>query len=51
VVGHQIVERAGGEVILVDLVPGQSTTRLVERAKPTGNKSTSKKPWGKPRKR
>jgi D-beta-D-heptose 7-phosphate kinase/D-beta-D-heptose 1-phosphate adenosyltransferase len=45
VVGHQIVERTGGEVILVDLVPGQSTTRLVERAKPKGNK-----PAGKPRK-
>ncbi len=51
VVGHQIVERAGGEVILVDLVPGQSTTRLVERAKPASNKSASNKPGGKPRKK
>ena len=32
VVGREVVERAGGEVILVDLLPGQSTTRLVERA-------------------
>ncbi len=46
VVGHQIVERAGGEVILVDLLPGQSTTRLVERAKPAGNK-----PAGKPKRK
>ncbi len=51
VVGHQIVERAGGEVILVDLVPGQSTTRLVERAKPTGNKPAGNTPTGKLRKK
>jgi D-beta-D-heptose 7-phosphate kinase/D-beta-D-heptose 1-phosphate adenosyltransferase len=29
VVGREIVEAEGGEVVLVELVPGQSTTRLV----------------------
>jgi D-beta-D-heptose 7-phosphate kinase/D-beta-D-heptose 1-phosphate adenosyltransferase len=33
VVGHEIVERDGGEVILVDLVPGFSTTRIVRRSR------------------
>jgi D-beta-D-heptose 7-phosphate kinase/D-beta-D-heptose 1-phosphate adenosyltransferase len=32
VVGHEIVEAGGGEVILVDLVPGHSTSRMVERS-------------------
>jgi D-beta-D-heptose 7-phosphate kinase/D-beta-D-heptose 1-phosphate adenosyltransferase len=32
VVGREIVEANGGEVILVELVPGHSTTRLAERA-------------------
>jgi D-beta-D-heptose 7-phosphate kinase/D-beta-D-heptose 1-phosphate adenosyltransferase len=32
VVGREVVEAAGGEVILVDLVPGHSTTRLLERS-------------------
>ena len=32
VVGHEIVEAYGGDVILVGLVPGQSTTGLVERS-------------------
>jgi D-beta-D-heptose 7-phosphate kinase / D-beta-D-heptose 1-phosphate adenosyltransferase len=31
VVGHEIVEAAGGQVILVDLVPGHSTTNIVRR--------------------
>jgi D-beta-D-heptose 7-phosphate kinase/D-beta-D-heptose 1-phosphate adenosyltransferase len=31
VVGREIVEAYGGELMLVDLVPGHSTTRLVER--------------------
>jgi D-beta-D-heptose 7-phosphate kinase/D-beta-D-heptose 1-phosphate adenosyltransferase len=36
VVGHDLVEAAGGETILVDLVPGHSTTALVRRsASPT----------------
>jgi D-beta-D-heptose 7-phosphate kinase/D-beta-D-heptose 1-phosphate adenosyltransferase len=34
VVGREQVEAAGGDVILVDLVPGHSTTTLVERAQP-----------------
>jgi D-beta-D-heptose 7-phosphate kinase / D-beta-D-heptose 1-phosphate adenosyltransferase len=33
VVGHDIVEAMGGEVLLVDLVPGYSTTRLVDRSR------------------
>ena len=33
VVGHDIVERAGGQVILVDLVPGFSTTRIVAKSR------------------
>ncbi len=40
VVGHEIVEAAGGETLLVDLVPGHSTTALVRRSaqpKPTGD--------------
>jgi D-beta-D-heptose 7-phosphate kinase/D-beta-D-heptose 1-phosphate adenosyltransferase len=34
VVGREVVENAGGDVILVDLVPGHSTTAMVERARP-----------------
>jgi len=33
VVGHDIVEAMGGEILLVDLVPGYSTTRLVDRSR------------------
>ena len=33
VVGRELVEQQGGEVILVDLVPGFSTTRIVERSR------------------
>jgi D-beta-D-heptose 7-phosphate kinase/D-beta-D-heptose 1-phosphate adenosyltransferase len=33
VVGRDIVEGIGGEVVLVDLVPGYSTTRLVNRSR------------------
>jgi D-beta-D-heptose 7-phosphate kinase/D-beta-D-heptose 1-phosphate adenosyltransferase len=33
VVGHDIVEALGGEVILIDLVAGQSTTSMVERSR------------------
>ncbi len=32
VVGRDVVEAAGGDVILVELVPGQSTTGLVHRS-------------------
>jgi len=34
VVGRDLVEAAGGEVMLVDLVPGHSTTAIVARAQP-----------------
>jgi D-beta-D-heptose 7-phosphate kinase / D-beta-D-heptose 1-phosphate adenosyltransferase len=34
VVGREVVEAAGGDVILVDLVPGHSTTAIVARAQP-----------------
>jgi D-beta-D-heptose 7-phosphate kinase / D-beta-D-heptose 1-phosphate adenosyltransferase len=33
VVGHELVERDGGQVILIDLVPGFSTTRIVRRSR------------------
>jgi D-beta-D-heptose 7-phosphate kinase/D-beta-D-heptose 1-phosphate adenosyltransferase len=33
VVGREVVEQQGGEVILVDLVQGFSTTRIVERSR------------------
>ena len=33
VVGHEIVEANGGEVMLVDILPGFSTTSLVNRAR------------------
>jgi D-beta-D-heptose 7-phosphate kinase/D-beta-D-heptose 1-phosphate adenosyltransferase len=33
VVGHEIVEAAGGEVVLVDILQGFSTTALVDRAR------------------
>ena len=35
VVGYDLVEAAGGETILVDLVPGHSTTALVRRSAPS----------------
>lgn len=33
VVGHEIVEAQGGEVLLIDVLPGFSTTTLVNRAR------------------
>jgi D-beta-D-heptose 7-phosphate kinase / D-beta-D-heptose 1-phosphate adenosyltransferase len=33
VVGHAIVEAAGGEVILIEIVPGHSTSAMVERTR------------------
>lgn len=33
VVGHAIVEAMGGEVILIDIVPGHSTSAMVERTR------------------
>jgi D-beta-D-heptose 7-phosphate kinase/D-beta-D-heptose 1-phosphate adenosyltransferase len=32
VVGREVVERNGGEVVLIDLVPGHSTTSIVRRS-------------------
>src|SRR5215470_11364554 len=33
VVGHELVEADGGEVIIIDLVPGFSTTRIVRKSR------------------
>jgi D-beta-D-heptose 7-phosphate kinase/D-beta-D-heptose 1-phosphate adenosyltransferase len=33
VVGYEIVEAGGGEVLLIDILPGHSTTSLVDRAR------------------
>jgi D-beta-D-heptose 7-phosphate kinase/D-beta-D-heptose 1-phosphate adenosyltransferase len=33
VVGHELVEAYGGEVLLVEVLPGFSTTSLVDRAR------------------
>jgi D-beta-D-heptose 7-phosphate kinase / D-beta-D-heptose 1-phosphate adenosyltransferase len=33
VVGHEIVEAGGGEVLLVDILKSHSTTSLVDRAR------------------
>jgi D-beta-D-heptose 7-phosphate kinase/D-beta-D-heptose 1-phosphate adenosyltransferase len=35
VVGHKIVEAQGGEVILIGLVPGHSTSDMVKRTRTT----------------
>jgi D-beta-D-heptose 7-phosphate kinase/D-beta-D-heptose 1-phosphate adenosyltransferase len=35
VIGHEIVEADGGEVVLVGLVPGHSTTDIVKRSRST----------------
>jgi D-beta-D-heptose 7-phosphate kinase/D-beta-D-heptose 1-phosphate adenosyltransferase len=32
-VGHELVEADGGEVILIDLVPGVSTTGIVRKSR------------------
>jgi D-beta-D-heptose 7-phosphate kinase/D-beta-D-heptose 1-phosphate adenosyltransferase len=37
VVGREVIEAAGGDVILVDLVPGHSTTQMVQRSRVAGN--------------
>ena len=36
VVGHEVMDAIGGEVLLVEIVPGFSTTSLVDRAKQGG---------------
>jgi D-beta-D-heptose 7-phosphate kinase/D-beta-D-heptose 1-phosphate adenosyltransferase len=33
VVGHELVEADGGEVVLIDLVPGVSTTKIVRKSR------------------
>ena len=33
VVGYEVVEADGGEVVLIDILPGHSTTSLVDRAR------------------
>jgi D-beta-D-heptose 7-phosphate kinase / D-beta-D-heptose 1-phosphate adenosyltransferase len=33
VVGHEIVESYGGKVVLVNLIPDSSTTRIIDRLK------------------
>jgi bifunctional ADP-heptose synthase (sugar kinase/adenylyltransferase) len=33
VVGREFVEARGGKVVLVDLLPGRSTTRIVEKVR------------------
>ena len=38
VVGRELVEARGGEVVLVDLVRGFSTTRIVERSRKPGRR-------------
>jgi len=38
VVGHDVVEANGGEVVLVDILPGFSTTSLVDRARNGGRR-------------
>jgi D-beta-D-heptose 7-phosphate kinase/D-beta-D-heptose 1-phosphate adenosyltransferase len=48
VVGHEIVEAAGGETLIIDLLPGHSTTALVHRSakpeKPSKAKPAKEKP-------
>jgi D-beta-D-heptose 7-phosphate kinase / D-beta-D-heptose 1-phosphate adenosyltransferase len=46
VVGYEVVEAAGGEVVLVDLVPGHSTSRLVDRSREPAKPAGKKKPPG-----
>ncbi len=33
VVGHELVESYGGEVILIDVLPGFSTTKIVRKSR------------------
>jgi D-beta-D-heptose 7-phosphate kinase/D-beta-D-heptose 1-phosphate adenosyltransferase len=42
VVGHELVEAAGGEIILIDLVPGHSTSALVRRSAGPGKTGVGK---------
>ncbi|MBI4274304.1 MAG: D-glycero-beta-D-manno-heptose 1-phosphate adenylyltransferase, partial [Rhizobiales bacterium] len=38
VIGREIVEKAGGKVLLVDLVPGYSTTRIIDQSRKNARK-------------
>src|SRR5262249_51772071 len=50
VVGRDVVEADGGEVVLVDLVPGHSTTDIVRRsARPAQPAKRAKSPKAGPR--
>jgi D-beta-D-heptose 7-phosphate kinase / D-beta-D-heptose 1-phosphate adenosyltransferase len=40
VVGREIVEALGGEIILIDIVPGHSTTSMVERTRASKARSS-----------
>jgi D-beta-D-heptose 7-phosphate kinase/D-beta-D-heptose 1-phosphate adenosyltransferase len=40
VVGRELVEALGGEIILIDIVPGHSTTSMVERTRATKTRSS-----------
>ncbi len=42
VVGAELVESLGGQVVLVDLVPGHSTTDMVKRTQAPKSKTTTK---------
>jgi D-beta-D-heptose 7-phosphate kinase/D-beta-D-heptose 1-phosphate adenosyltransferase len=40
VVGHEIVEALGGEIVLIEVVPGHSTTSMVERTRASKTRSS-----------
>ena len=45
VVGHELVEADGGEVVLIDLVPGHSTTAIVRKSgRPAVEREVAKTP-------
>ncbi|HLN07551.1 MAG TPA: D-glycero-beta-D-manno-heptose-7-phosphate kinase [Xanthobacteraceae bacterium] len=42
VVGHELVEAAGGVVVLIDVVPGFSTTRIIDRSRRSDDRAASR---------
>ena len=40
VVGRELVEAIGGEIILIDIIPGHSTTSMVERTRASKARSS-----------
>ena len=49
VVGHELVEADGGEVVLIDLVPGHSTTAIVKKSgRPAIEREVTKTPTAVP---